>query len=118
MGINRELIQRYFSFQRPSEMLKVICNTNDKKKNNDLINMIESGLSNLQDEIEKMSEDEIKIEKPHKIVDVVEKILQFNRQNQEGQGLKILTPDQMLSRSPITLAQLKQEIIQKSLKMK
>ena len=45
-----------------------------------------------------MYEHEIKIEKPHKIVDVVEKILQFNRQNQEGQGLKILTPDQMLSR--------------------
>ena len=27
--------------------------------------------------------------------------------NQQGQGLKILTPDQMLSRLPITLAQLK-----------
>ena len=29
------------------------------------------------------------------------------RRNQQGQGLKILTPDQMLSRLPITLAQLK-----------
>ena len=29
------------------------------------------------------------------------------RKNQQGQGLKILTPDQMLSRLPITLAQLK-----------
>ena len=29
------------------------------------------------------------------------------RRNQEGQGLKILTPNQMLSRFPITLAQLK-----------
>ena len=29
------------------------------------------------------------------------------RRNQEGQGLKILTPNQMLSRLPITLAQLK-----------
>ena len=29
------------------------------------------------------------------------------RRNQEGQGLKILTPDQMLSGLPITLAQLK-----------
>ena len=28
------------------------------------------------------------------------------RRNQPGQGLKILTPDQMLSRLPITLAQL------------
>ena len=29
------------------------------------------------------------------------------RKNQQGKGLKILTPDQMLSRLPITLAQLK-----------
>ena len=29
------------------------------------------------------------------------------RRNQPGQGLKILTPDQMLSRLPINLAQLK-----------
>ena len=29
------------------------------------------------------------------------------RRSQSGQGLKILTPDQMLSRLPITLAQLK-----------
>ena len=54
-----------------------------------------------------MSEDGIKTEKRYEIVDTVEKILEFNSQNQEGQGLKILTPDQMLSRLPITLAQLK-----------
>ena len=29
------------------------------------------------------------------------------RRNQQGQGLKILTPSQMLSRLPISLAQLK-----------
>ena len=29
------------------------------------------------------------------------------RRNQEGKGLKILTPDEMLSRLPISLAQLK-----------
>ena len=39
-------------------------------------------------------------------MNVVEDIFQFNRK-QQGQGLKILTPDQMLSRSPITLVQLK-----------
>ena len=42
-----------------------------------------------------------------KIVDIVKKILEFNRQNQEGQGLKIVTPDQIISRFPINLAQLK-----------
>ena len=30
----------------------------------------------------------------------------FNQQNQAGKGLKILTPNQMLSRLPINLAQL------------
>ena len=43
--------------------------------------------------LKKMSDDEIEIEKPNKIVDIFEKILEFNKQNQEGQGLKILTAD-------------------------
>ena len=34
-------------------------------------------------------------------------ILDFNKQNQQGEGLKILTPNQMLSRLSITLTQLK-----------
>ena len=34
-------------------------------------------------------------------------ILEFNNQNQEGKGLKIVAPDQMISRLPISLAQLK-----------
>ena len=88
-------------------MLKAVYNTNSKMKNTDLINVIKSGLSDLKDEIKEMSEDEIKIEKPHKTVDTVEKILQFDRRNQEGQRLEILTPDQMLNRLPIFLVQLK-----------
>ena len=47
-----------------------------------------------------------KNEKPNEMVDIVQNILEFNRQ-QEGRGLKILTPSQMLSRLPISLAQLK-----------
>ena len=52
-----------------------------------------------------MPEDEKKIEKPDKILKIVEEILEFNKQNQSGKGLKI--PNQILSRLPITLAQLK-----------
>ena len=88
-------------------MLKAVYNTNSKMKTTDLINVIKSGLSDLKDEIKEMSEDEIKIEKPHKTVDTVEKILEFDRRNQEGQRLEILTPDQMLNRLPIFLVQLK-----------
>ena len=54
-----------------------------------------------------MDEEEKEIEKPNAIVNIVEEILEFNKQKQEGKGLKILTPDQVLSRLPITLAQLK-----------
>ena len=48
-----------------------------------------------------------KIEENEKIRDIIERILDFNNENQLREGLKILTPDQMLSRLPITLAQLK-----------
>ena len=56
-----------------------------------------------------MFDDEKKIEQPDKILKVVKEILNFNKkiQKQSGQGLKILAPDQMLSRLPINLAQLK-----------
>ena len=106
-GINRELFKKHFNFQRPSDMLKTVYTANTRKKNNDLVNVIKSGLSDLKNEIENMSEKEKEIEKPNEIVDIVEKILEFNDRTQRGQGLKILTPDQMLSRLPITLAQLK-----------
>ena len=39
--------------------------------------------------------------------EIVERILEFNQLNQSGQRLKILTPNQMLSTLPISLAQLK-----------
>ena len=42
-----------------------------------------------------------------KILNIVNEILKFNEQIRWGQGLKILTPNQMLSRLPVYLAQLK-----------
>ena len=106
-GKNSEVFQKNFKFQRPSDMLKSVYKTNDKKKNSTLVNIIKSRLSDLKNEIEDMIEEEKEIEKPSEIVDFVEKILEFNKQNQQGEGLKILTPDQMRSRLPITLAPLK-----------
>ena len=55
-----------------------------------------------------MPRDELsKVEEDEKIIHIVERILELNSKNQLGLGLKILTPDQMLNRLPITLAQLK-----------
>ena len=88
-------------------MLKNLYRINDKYKSNDSVNIIKSGLSQLKNEIIYISKEEKEIEKPNEIINIVEEILEFNKQNQQGQGLKILTPNQMLSRLLITLAQLK-----------
>ena len=107
--INYKLFKDYFRFVAPTVLTKTLFETKDKKENNDLVNVIKSKLLDLKYEIEKMSEDEKEIEKPNEILDIVEKIPEFNNKIQEklGRGLKILTPSQMLSRLPITLLQLK-----------
>ena len=106
IDINSEIFQKHFKFQTPSYMLKTLYTTNDEKKNSKLVNIIKSDLKN---ETENMSEEEKEIEKPNEIVNIVEEIFEFNKQTQKGQGIQILTPDQMFSRLPITLAHLKVE---------
>ena len=84
--------------------------------------MIKSSLRDLKNDIKNMYENDLK-KKLDLLADLVEKILDTNeqlnmpeleteesaaqRRNQQGQGLKTLTPQQMLSRLPISLAQLK-----------
>ena len=105
--INKELFKKHFKFQIPSDILAYLNKTNDTEKNNKLVNLINSGLKDLKEEIKKMSEVEIENEDPELLVEIVEKILKFNKQNQQkGQGIKILTPNQMLNRLLIALAQL------------
>ena len=68
----------------------------------ELVNNVNDGLIDLRNAINRKEIPEN--ENPNKIVDIVEKILNFNKQ-QKGKGLKILTPKQMLLRLPIALAQ-------------
>ena len=71
------------------------------------MDIFNSGLKDLKEEIKIMSKEEREIENPELIVKIVEMIFKFNKQDQQRKGLKILTPKQMLSRLPITLGQLK-----------
>ena len=104
--INDELVGKIFLVQDlrvlPEKLKK---SKNDAVKNKIQVGLINSGLRDLKEEIEDMSEQEKETENPNGIVDTVEKILEFNRQ-QQGQGIKILPPNQMLNRLPILLAQL------------
>ena len=106
--ISKELFKNYFfNFESLFDMQEKLGKTKNAQKDKELVRQIQSGLFDLKKEMEKMSKDEIDIEKPDVIVYTVERILDFNKQYQQGQGLKILTPQQMLSRLPIFLAQLK-----------
>ena len=89
-------------------MLKPLNDIKDMEKNNK-VNAINSELKDLKEEIKEMSQEQREIEKPDNIVKIVEDIIKFIKQTQQGKDLKILTPSQMLSRLPITLAQLKAE---------
>ena len=52
-----------------------------QRKTNKLVNLINSGLKDLKEEIKNVSEAEIEIEHPKLIVNTAEKILKFNKQN-------------------------------------
>ena len=104
--INKKLFIKHFNFQRPGDMLKNLYQINDKDNKNKVVSAINNGLKDLKEELKKMPEEERKMEKPDNIVKVAEEIFSFNKQKKEGQGIKILTPNQMLSRLPISLAQL------------
>ena len=104
--VNNELFKKHFKIETTSLMYKVLHRTYDKEKNNVLVSIFNNGLKDLKGEIQKMPKEETEIEKPDEIVRVVEIILDFNKHNQQGKGLKILTTDQMLSRLPTALAQL------------
>ena len=59
-------------------MTTYLNKTNDKKKNNELVSLINSGLKDLKEEIKKMPEKEKEIEDPESIVEIVKEILKFN----------------------------------------
>ena len=73
--INDDLFNKYFKFQRPSDMLMLLNKTNDTDKNNKLVSVINSGFKDLKEEITKRSKAEIENEDPELIAEIVEKIL-------------------------------------------
>ena len=81
-GINYELFKKCFYSSLPSSLVKKLYEA--KNENNELVNVIKSGLIDLKEEIAKMSEKEKEIEKSNEIVNIVEEVLKFNKQKQLG----------------------------------
>ena len=60
--INKELFKKYFGFQSLIDMQTKLYETKNTDKNKDLVNMIKSGLVDLENKIEEMPENEIENE--------------------------------------------------------
>ena len=102
------MFKKYFAnYRNPSDMYKTLCKTKGKK-NEDQVYSIKEVLNRMTEAIQNVSENrKFMIEDKEKIINIAERIFYFNQLKQQGQGLKILTPNEMLSRLPIFLAQLK-----------
>ena len=101
------MFQYYFSkYQNPSDIYKKLQETKGKRNEDQIFSII---LDKIKNKIKNVPENKVSIiEGNEKIINIVELILYFNQlEQQKEEGLKILTPSQMLSRLPITLAQLK-----------
>ena len=102
------MFKKHFDFSTPTNLAKKLFEIKDANKNSKLVGETKNRWNTLKDKIEEIFKEEIKNEKPNEILGIIGEIIDFNKdvQKQRGSGLKILIPDQMLSRLPITLAQL------------
>ena len=104
-NINNKLFKEYFTnYQSPIDIYKKLRMT-EGERNEDLIYVIKKVLDKMKKAIKNVPENKtFKIEYNKKIINIVGGIFYINQLNQSGKGLEILTPNQMLSRLPITLA--------------
>ena len=106
-NINNKLFSHYFNYSSPSNMLSRLSDAKGEISK-DQVYLIEKTLTKIKNIVRNVPKDNpLKTEENEKVIDIVERILELNSQNQLGLGLKFLTPNQMLSRLPISLAELK-----------
>ena len=106
--LDSELIKKYFSKGSLFEFFKYLKSSYKKDFGSAKQVLIETNLAALKNDIRNMPDDEVRNKKLDLIAHFVEKITDTVKKinNQEGQGLKIITPKQMITRLPILLAQL------------
>ena len=106
--INNTLFNYYFDYSNPEIMFKKLRDASDQKNKN-MVESIKKKLTKMKNIVKNVPKEKVsRVEENEKIIDIVEGILELNREKKSGKGLKISMPNQMLSRLPITLAQLKE----------
>ena len=106
-NIDNDLFNKYFNYPSPDIKIKRLKDVGDEKNKN-MVKSINKTLNKMKENIKDVPENKtFKIEENKKIIDIAEEILELNKEKHSAKVLKTLTPEQMLSRLPITLAQLK-----------
>ena len=75
------MFEDYFNFVAPTVLTETLCEIKNKKENDKLVNVIKSGLIDLKDEIEKMSEDEKNLKNQIKYQNLLKKFLSSSNKN-------------------------------------
>ena len=75
------MFQAYFNFSTPIDLATKLFKTKDKKKNSELAEEIKNRWSKLKDYTKKMSEEEMKNEKPNQILEIFKGIVDFNKRD-------------------------------------
>ena len=98
------MFKKYFTnYQSPSDTYKKLRET-EGERNENQVYLVKLGLDRIKKVMENVSENrKFMTEENEKIIEIVEGILYFNRLDQSRQGLKVLMPNQMLIRLPISL---------------
>ena len=79
-----KLVKKHFQVNSLNDMQKKLKGSKTNlEKNRIQVSMIKSRLKDLEEEIEDMSEPEKEIGGPDEIVDIIERILEFNRNNED-----------------------------------
>ena len=124
--LDPELVDKYFHSNSLKEILKQLKDLRRQNKTsveyNNKMALLIAGLIRLENVIKNIPEDEVKNKELDLLKNIVRKIVDANQivddmapleteeeaeKRQHGQGLKTLTPQQMITRLPILLAQLK-----------
>ena len=111
------LFQEVFNYDTPDKMLQTLQDLKKIERYNQEPFLIENSVLDFGERVKKMLKGVDK-NKEKEILKIVIKIFDFclNEWNQQGVGVKILTPSQILSRLPVSLAQLKARNISEKLK--
>ena len=85
------MFKEYFDYSNPDTMIKRLKDAGDEKNEN-MVKSINKNLNKMKKMVKNVPENEtFNIEDDEKIIDTVERILEFNSKKQLGLGLKILT---------------------------